>query len=117
MAAKKESTIPAIRTGWYQELVKTSGEEIKGASMPYTSKNGHMFSFLDPAGNLGLRLPKEEREIFMERYSTRLCEAHGTILKEYVLVPAELFRETKELQPYFEKSLAYVSGLKPKVSK
>jgi len=37
----------------------------KGKSMPYTSLNGHMFSFLDKNGIMGLRLAAEDRENFI----------------------------------------------------
>lgn len=99
----------------YKKLIATKPEiGLKGASMPYTSVNGHMFSFLDKDGNLGLRLPATERSAFIEQYHTRLCEAHGTILKEYVFVPEKLFKRTEEIKSWFEKSFVYVSGLKPK---
>ena len=112
--AKKEIFDPKILSQ-YDALVKNiKGLERKGATMPYTSLNGHMFSFLDKEGRLGLRLPEIEREEFITKYKSKLCEAHGAVLKEYVLVPDKLFRDTKELAPYFKLSYKYVSGLKPK---
>ena len=46
----------------YEELVATRpGLERKGKTMPYTSVNGHMFSFLTSEGTLALRLPQAER--------------------------------------------------------
>ena len=45
----------------YERLVATNPEvERKGATMPYTSVNGHMFSFLGKDGGVALRLPAEE---------------------------------------------------------
>lgn len=85
--------------------------------MPYTSLNGHMFSFLDKNGQLGLRLPPETRETFLKKHKSRLCEAHGTVLKEYVLVPEALFAKKKELAAYFADSLRFVQSLKPKTNK
>jgi hypothetical protein len=38
-------------------------------------------------------------------------------MKEYVEVPDALLRKTKDLQPYFEASYAYVGSLKPKPTK
>ena len=73
----------------YEALVATRpGLERKGRSMPYTSINGHMFSFLAPDGTLALRLPDADRDAFLERYETTLVEQHGHVLKEYVAVPA-----------------------------
>ena len=85
--------------------------------MPYTSVNGHMFSFLTKTGTLALRLFADDRETFITRYKTKLCEQHGTVTKEYVEVPASLLKKTAELKKYFRQSFDYVSALKPKPMK
>jgi hypothetical protein len=82
--------------------------------MPYTSLNGHMFSYLEKDGTVVLRLPAEARSAFIERYRSRLHQAHGIVQREYVDVPSHLLADTAALQGYFETSLAYVSSLKPK---
>ncbi len=113
-----KNKIPADKMAMYEKLVATIPiVELKGVTMPYTSCNGHMFSFLDKDGNLGLRLPKTERNVFINKYETNLCEAHGTILKEYVLVPEHIFIQTVKIKEYFAISYAYVSSLKPKPTK
>jgi hypothetical protein len=89
--------------------------ERRGASMPYTSLNGNMYSFLGADG-LALRLPKDAREAFIERYDTALYEANGAVMKEYVRVPEALLRDTAALRPYFEVSYAYARTLKPKAT-
>src|SRR5262245_34580386 len=100
----------------YEKLIATNPNvERKGAAMPYTSVNGHMFSFLTKAGRLALRLPEPERDTFLKKYRTTLCEQHGVVLKEYVEVPDTLFKKTQELKRYFESSYAYVASLKPKL--
>jgi hypothetical protein len=73
-----------------------------------------MFSFLTPSGTLALRLPQGERDSFLKKYKTKLCEQHGTVMKEYVDVPVSLLKKTQELKKYFEQSHAYVGSLKPK---
>ena len=113
--AKRAAGIPADRLELYERLVATQPSvERKGATMPYTSLNGHMFSFLTETGKLALRLPAEQREAFLKKYSTRLCEQHGSVLKEYVEVPDALLERTGELQKYFDLSRAHVATLKPK---
>jgi hypothetical protein len=115
--AKKPSEIPADKLKLYEELVATCPEvDRKGASMPYTSLNGHMFSFLTETGTMALRLPDDEREAFLKKYKTKLCERHGTVMKEYVVVPASLLKKTRELSKAFDRSVAYVGSLKPKPS-
>ena len=91
--------------------------ERKGKTTPYTSVNGHMFSFLSKEGEMGLRLSEEEREAFISEHKSELMEQHGRVMKEYVRIPNSLLENTKELSVYLEKSLGYVSSLKPKPSK
>ena len=82
--------------------------------MPYTSLNGHMFSFLTKTGTLALRLPTKERDAFLKKYKTQLCEQYGTVMEAYVEVPDALLKKTLELKKYFDLSYAYVGSLKPK---
>jgi len=110
--------IPQDTLAAYEKLAATiPGLERKGAATPYTSVNGHMFSFLTETGKLALRLPTEEREAFLKKYKTKLCEQHGRVLKEYVVVPDPLLGKTRELKKYFDLSYTYVSSLKPKPTK
>jgi len=109
------STIPVDRLALYDRLVATlPGVERKGVTVPYTSVNGHMFSFLTPAGSLALRLGADDRATFLERHRSTLHEAHGTVMKEYISVPDGLFADTAAMTPYLAASYAYVTGLKPK---
>ncbi len=111
----KASDIPAAQLALYDKLVATIPDvERKGASMPYTSRNGHMFSFLTKTGTLALRLPDEEREAFLKKYRTKQCEQHGTVMKEYAEVPGTLLKKTSELRRHFLCSYDYVGSLKPK---
>lgn len=99
----------------YDELIKhLKGIERKGASMPYTSLNGHMFSFLAKDGSLALRLPAEERDTFIKKHKAALCEAHGVVLKEYVSVPDKLLNDKDKMNEYFTISSNYIQTLKPK---
>ena len=88
--------------------------ERKGATIPYTSVNGHMFSCFNKVGELGLRLSKEDRGAFLSKHKTTLFESYGVVMKEYVTVPARLLKNTQKLLPYLDSSLSYVSSLKPK---
>jgi hypothetical protein len=102
----------------YEKLVATNPRaRRKGATVPYTSLNGHMFSYLAKSGELALRLPAEPREAFLKRYKTTLCAQYGIVQKEYVMVPDGLLKKTQELKKYFELSYAYVSSLKSKPTK
>jgi len=99
----------------YERLVATNpAVELKGATMPYTSLNGNMFTVLSKKGILAMRLPQGPREAFLKKYRSVLWEDYGAVMKEYVVVPDALLAKTKELQKYFEISFGYVSSLKPK---
>jgi hypothetical protein len=109
------SRIKPEQLALYERLVATQPDvRRKGATVPYTSVNGHMFSFLSTPGTLALRLPREEREAFLERHQTTLHEAYGTVLKEYVSVLDDLLADTERLAPIFAVSYEYVAALKPK---
>ncbi len=82
--------------------------------MPYTSRNGHMFSFLEPDGQMALRLSKDLLEEFVERYETAPVERHGSVMKEFVAIPSELLTNTAELGTWFERSYDWIGTLKPK---
>jgi hypothetical protein len=99
----------------YDKLIATDPEiERKGATMPYTSHNGNMFSILNKDGSMGLRLPQDEIEKFIKKYKTKLQSQYGIVQKEYVVVPDELLKKTKELKKYLDLSFAYVKTLKAK---
>ena len=122
MASPKKTNIPATKTGLkvdlYDKLLATHPEiERKGAANPYTSLNGHMFTLLHNSRSLAIRLPADERAEFLKKHKTRLFEAYGVVMKEYVAVPGTLLKNTKELQKYLELSYEYVKTLKPKPTK
>jgi hypothetical protein len=112
---KASTEAPADELALYEKLVATlPGVERKGAGVPYTSVNGHMFSYLSKSGKLALRLPEKTREAFLKKYKARLCEAYGVVQKEYVEVPDALLKKTSELKAFFAQSFEHVSSLKPK---
>jgi hypothetical protein len=114
----RASRIPVERIERYDRLIATlPGVARKGATMPYTSVNGNMFSFLTETGTLALRLGPADREAFIERHVTKLHEAHGTVMKEYVTVPDGLLADTEALGPSFRASHEYAAALKPKATR
>lgn len=115
MAKPAAGAVPPDKLELYEKLVATNPNiQRKGATVPYTSLNGHMFSYLSKQGKLALRLPAGDREAFLKKYKARLCEAYGVVQPEYVEVPDSLLAATRELKKYFDCSYEYVSSLKPK---
>jgi hypothetical protein len=99
----------------YDALLATNTAiERKGATMPYTSINGNMFSLLTPDGTLALRLPAADRDAFLKRYDTKLSVQYGAVMKEYVRVPASLLQNTRALAKYLDVSYRYARSLRPK---
>jgi hypothetical protein len=113
--SKSVPKAPAESVALYDALLATNTEiKRKGATMPYTSVNGNMFSLMTPDGTLALRLPTAEREAFLKLYQTTLCEQYGVVMKEYVRVPASLLQNTRALAKYLDLSYCYACSLKPK---
>jgi hypothetical protein len=115
MAKSAAGGPPADKVLLYEKLVATNPNvERKGDTVPYTSLNGNMFSYLSKEGKLALRLPAEAREAFLKKYKARLCEAYGVVQKEYVEVPDSLLAATAELGKLFEVGFKYAGSLKAK---
>jgi hypothetical protein len=115
MATKHASKIPPATLELYEKLVAAiQSIERKGAVHPYTSLNGHMFTYLDQTGAMGIRLPKEELEAFLKKYKTGLFESYGVVKKDWAAVPDALLKNTKELAKCLKISYEYVKTLKPK---
>jgi hypothetical protein len=102
----------------YDKLIATlAGVERKGATIPYTSCNGHMFSNLTKDGTLSLRLPPAQRAELMKKYKLQLAVEYGRVRDEYVAITPAVLAKTAALAPYFAASFAYVNAMKPKATK
>lgn len=113
---KNNSSIEKLEL--YERVLKTNPEIVrKGDANPYTSLNGNMFTLLHSSGTLAFRLPEGEREKFLKKHKTTLFEAYGTVMKEYVVIPDSLLKNTKVLSAYLDLSYKYAQTLKPKPTK
>ena len=117
MSAKK--AVPAMPEAFLRQyeaaVTATSGAELKGASMPYTSVNGNMYSFLDKTGVMAVRLGKADYDAFLAEFDAKpYVHETGTVLREYVAAPAPLLADTKKAAAWLGRSLAYAKTLKPK---
>ncbi|HEX4850141.1 MAG TPA: hypothetical protein VFV08_05000 [Puia sp.] len=120
MKSKKEVKAypPEQKIALYDQFIESIPKmERKGDTIPYTSVNGHMFSFLDKKGEMALRLPEKLRSEFLDKFHTHLAEQFGMVMKEYVVVPDDMLKQKVKLKKYFEDSYEYVSALKPKPTK
>ncbi|MBT8326350.1 MAG: hypothetical protein KJP21_01420 [Bacteroidia bacterium] len=99
----------------YNSLISKLPEiERKGKANPYTSLNGHMFSFLDKEGKLGIRMSEDDKAAFENKYNSPPFIQYNAVMRGYVTVPQELLENTSELLPYIKKSIVFIKSLKPK---
>jgi hypothetical protein len=113
--ARPAPAAPEAKIALYEALIATlPGVERKGATFPYTSLNGNMFTILSASGVMGMRLPKAEREAFLRDHHTRPFTSHGAVMPEYVAVPDHLLADMAQMRPYLAASLAYAQTLRPK---
>ena len=99
----------------YDELIsKCPRFERKGKSMPYTSANGHMFSLLNKAGEIGIRFSKEVQKKYLEEFETTLFKSYNSIMHGYVLIPDVMLEDLDTLAKYLDESYDYVMSLEPK---
>ena len=110
---------PADSLEMYTSVVNSSGAdvEVKGAKNPYTSRNGHMFSFLDAAGTMALRLSDELRENFQAKHESGPVIQYGSVMRGYASVPANLLAKTDELSEWFDRAHDWIGTLEPKPTK
>ena len=102
----------------YDKLIATlPAAERKGATIPYTSCNGHMYSNLTKDGTVSLRLPPELRAELMKKFKLQLAVEYGHVREEYVAITPSVLAKTTALAPYFAASYAYVKAMKPKPKK
>jgi len=82
--------------------------------MPYTSANGYMFSQLNKKGEIGIRLSKVSEKKFMEMHDATIFMSYGAVMKNYVMIPEELYDNSELLATYLEEAYQYVMSLPSK---
>lgn len=99
----------------YEQLVALCPAfERKGKTSPYTSANGYMFSQLNKAGEIGIRLSKESGKRFKEKYNTTEFRSYGAVMRDYVLIPDSMLENLELLAPYLNEAHEHVLSLPPK---
>ena len=102
----------------YRAVVEASGNrEIKGAKNPYTSRNGHMFSFLDAEGMMALRLSAELEAEFRSQYESGPVVQYGRTMRGYSSVPTQLLDDTETLREWYDQAWEWIGTLNPKPTK
>ena len=100
---------------FYDALIATvPGLKRKGNKAPTTTANGYMFSQLNKAGEIGIRLPKEIGKTFIEVHNTGPFKSYGAVMKDYVLIPTHLYTNIPLLTATLKQAHEYVLSLPPK---
>jgi hypothetical protein len=111
-------SIPTEKLELYNALIEAFPKfERKGKTTPYTSLNGHMTSFLDKSGTMGLRLSQGDIDDFITKHKSKLMEQHGRTMKDFVVIPDTLLSNEISMLECLEMSHAHTSSLKPKPTK
>jgi hypothetical protein len=110
---------PAVALELYTEAVQASSidSDVKGAKNPYTSRNGHMFSFLDQDGVMAIRLSDDVRDEFMAAYDSGPVMQYGSVMRGYVSVPSSLLEDNEEAAAWLSRSYEWIGTLPPKPTK
>ena len=108
---------PSDALNRYAAVVQEAGEIVKGAKNPYTSRNGHMFSFLDVEGTMAIRLSDELADEFLSRYESGPVIQYGSVMRGYVSVPHDLLSDTEVVGSWFKKAYEWIGTLEPKATK
>ncbi|MCP4313355.1 MAG: hypothetical protein GY790_19020 [Bacteroidetes bacterium] len=99
----------------YDELVaKCPRFGRKGKTVPYTSANGHMFSILNKAGEIGIRFSKEVQEKYIEEFDSTIFKSYNSIMHGYVLIPENMLEDLDNVTKYLDESYNYIISLEPK---
>lgn len=119
MAKPKHANVdPDLLATFRRMVASVDGAEVKGDTTPYVSMNGNMYGSISKRGEIGLRLPKAERDAFLKAHDTTLFESiPGYFQREYVTVPPHLHGDAPFMAALFAQSHAYAQTLKPKATK
>lgn len=100
----------------YEKLVEENPNfKGKGKATSYTSSNGYMFSFVNKANEIGIRLSKEDTKIFSEKYEVKPFISHGAKMRDYVTIPNQaLINDWEFISNLLQKSFEYVNSLPTK---
>ncbi len=98
----------------YLAVVDASGNgAAKGAKSPYTSRNGHMFSFLDADGAMALRMSPEMEAEFRIVYNSGDVIQYNRKMDGYSSVPEKLLHDPEILVEWYDRSWDWIGTLKP----
>ncbi|MEL6324404.1 MAG: hypothetical protein AAFQ84_09280 [Pseudomonadota bacterium] len=97
----------------YDRACAAAGIERKGKNLVYTSANGHMFSQMNKAGELGVRLPKDRQQAMGEEHGAGPFKSYGATMRDYICFTDEMLMDEARVAALLKEGLAFVESLPP----
>lgn len=85
----------------------------KGKNLVYTSANGHMFSQMNKAGELGIRLPKPRQKELGERHGAGAFKSYGATMRDYICLTDAMLADEALMVGLLKEALAFVEAMPP----
>lgn len=98
----------------YDEILIEGGFERKGKTMPYTSHNGHMFTLLNKAGEIGFRYSKQRQKEYFEKFDTSYFISYNAKMQGYILLTDKILNDRGLTLELLKESYEYICTLEPK---
>ena len=97
----------------YDRCCAAAGIPRKGKGSPYTSSNGHMFSSLNKAVELGIRLPKPRQAELSKQYGAGPFKSYGATMRDYICLTGEMLADGDLVASLLKEGLAFVESMPP----
>lgn len=97
----------------YDRVCAAAEIERKGKGSPYTSSNGYMFSSLNKAGELGIRLPKDRQKELAQTHGAGPFKSYGATMRDYVCLTERMLADEKLIVSLLKESLTFVEAMPP----
>lgn len=97
----------------YQRCCDAAGIARKGKTSPYTSSNGHMFSQLNKAAELGIRLPKPRQAELADVFGAGPFKSYGATMRDYVCLTGDMLGDETLIADLLKEGLAFVEAMPP----
>ena len=85
----------------------------KGKNLVYTSANGHMFSQMNKAGELGIRLPKPRQTELGETHGAGPFKSYGATMRDYICLTDAMLADEALVAGLLKEAFAFVEAMPP----
>jgi len=91
---------------------------VKGKASRYLAISGNMFAFVDGSGEFCIRLSRQDRAAFAQAgHDAGDVIRYNSVMRDYVRIPDAVVADRAAVAAWFERSVTFARGLKPKPTK